>query len=470
VDPTRIPLPIQEESLDNTVDIETDVEMPAKMPSPYGKEAPKFHWEKPEELNRFIRRVEELFTANGVDDDKEKIKYLCSYADPRTEREWFGMNSHTEGVWAKFKKEVIDSYPEASNETRGSMKELKRIRDNYSGISPGDLSKLQAFKRSFTAEAKKLRQDPPLLSNHESVEFFMTPLTESFRKQIYNKLDIADLIKPSDEIRRPEDRFALDKIVETAVSIAQGSQASYGSLDPTPLGGQSERNLRAKMKLEDDLVGNILANLQDQQRNSEKTVMGAIEQMNKNFQQVQHQLQQNNSRQAAYTHQAPVVQNFPNQSYQPQGSRQPMTFKPMNNAAGNSCFYCGEEGHMRDECVHRNEHALKGWITIDGRGRTLLPDGRPIPFASNTTQRVRVEALNGAARVEKPSAGVSQNLMMGRPGILQLSHAITTPAPQHQGEIEDELEKYDLNDLYQFLATRSGRGTAVEDEFEEGFR
>ncbi len=455
MDPTSIPLPIQEEDESDT--------MPSKMPNPFGKEAPKFNWDKPEELNRFIRRVKELFTTHEVNDDKEKIKHLCSYADSRTEREWFGMNSYAAGTFEDFVKEIIESYPEASNETRGSMKELKRIRDNYTGISPGDLSKLQAFKRSYIAEAKKLLQEPPLLSNHESVEYFMTPLTESFRKQIYNKLDIVDLLKPSDKARRPEDRFALAKVVETAVSIAQGSQASYGSLDPTPLGSRSDRDLRARVKLEDDLIGNIMANLQDQQKLSEKAVMGAIEQMNKNFQQVQQQLQQNNNRQV------PVVQNFPSQSYQPQGPRPSMMLRPSAKPHDN-CFYCGEEGHMRDECEHRHEHIRKGWVTLDAKGRTLLPDGRPIPFASNSTQRMRIESLNGAARVEKTSAGVSQNLVMGRPGILQLSHAVATPAPQHQGEIEDELEKYDLNDLYQFLATRSGRGTAVEDEFEEGFR
>jgi hypothetical protein len=242
------------------------------------------------------------------------------------------------------------------------------------------------------------------------------------------------LLKPSDEARRPEDRFALAKVVEMAVSIAQGSQASYRSLDPTPLGSRSDRDLRARVKLEDDLIGNIMANLQDQQKLSEKAVMGAIEQMNKNFQQVQQQLQQNNNRQV------PVVQNFPSQSYQPQGPRPSMMLRPSAKPHDN-CFYCGEEGHMRDECEHRHEHIRKGWVTLDAKGRTLLPDGRPIPFASNSTQRMRIESLNGAARVEKTSAGVSQNLVMGRPGILQLSHAVATPAPQHQGEIEDEFEE-----------------------------
>lgn len=44
------------------------------MPSPYSRDAPKFDYKNPEELNRFIRRVEELFDKCGIDSDDEKIK------------------------------------------------------------------------------------------------------------------------------------------------------------------------------------------------------------------------------------------------------------------------------------------------------------------------------------------------------------------------------------------------------------
>jgi hypothetical protein len=46
--------------------------MPTKdMPSPYSRDAPKFHHEKPEELNRYICRLEELFLKYSIDaDDK----------------------------------------------------------------------------------------------------------------------------------------------------------------------------------------------------------------------------------------------------------------------------------------------------------------------------------------------------------------------------------------------------------------
>ena len=150
MDPTQVPLPVPETETDNFEDaIEPDesLNMPSKdMPSPYARDAPKFHYEKPEELNRYIRRLEELFSKHSIDDEREKIKYLGAYADARTEKEWEAMKSYDLGIFDNHKKEIIDSYPEASNEARGSIKELKGIRDSFSGITCQDLTRLQAFK------------------------------------------------------------------------------------------------------------------------------------------------------------------------------------------------------------------------------------------------------------------------------------------------------------------------------------
>jgi len=113
---TKIPLAVQEGTEEDefiNLEEQTSVTM-TKMPDPYARDAPKFHYDRPEELNRFIKRVEELFKSNQIDDDREKIRYLGSY---------------TEGTFADFKKEIIESYPEASNPTWGSIKELKRICD-----------------------------------------------------------------------------------------------------------------------------------------------------------------------------------------------------------------------------------------------------------------------------------------------------------------------------------------------------
>ena len=75
--------------------------------------------------------------------------------------------------------------------------------------------------------------------------------------------------------------------------------------------------MHAYVKVEQDKIGNTLAQLQDQQKLTEKHFLSALEQMNKSLQQV---IQSNASRQAqpAYQAPAPVYQN---QGYQPQVSQ-----------------------------------------------------------------------------------------------------------------------------------------------------
>jgi len=280
------------------------------MPSPYARDAPKFSSDQPEELNHYIRRLEELFTKHGVDADKDKNRYLGAYADARTEKEWEAMDSFEKGTFAEHKKEIIDSYPEACNEVHGSMKELKRIRDSFSGITCQDLTRFQAYKRAFVAEAKRLQTDPALLSNHEAIEFFMKPLSSGFRKKIVDKLELVDYVnsEATDKKRRPEDRFLLDKVIETATTIACGMQASYGASDSGSSNSDNDRReMRAYIKTEHDEIGNTLAQLQDQQKLTEKHFLMALEQMNKSLQQV---VQTQNSQQAMPAHQttAPMYQ------------------------------------------------------------------------------------------------------------------------------------------------------------------
>jgi hypothetical protein len=470
-----VPLPVPEEpepEFEDAIEPEEAVDMaPKDMPNPYARDAPKFDSSKPEELNRYIRRLEELFVKHGVENDREKVRFLGAYADARTEKEWEAMDSFAAGTFADHKKEIIDSYPEASNEARGSMKELRRIRDSYDDITCEDLARFQSYKRAFVTETKKLQAEPTLLSNHEAIDLFMKPLSSGFRKKIITKLDLMDSAtgnaQAADNTRRPEDKFPLEKVIETATAIARGMQVSYGTSDSgSSSRDKDRREMRAYVKTEHDEIGNTLAQLQDQQKLTEKHFLTALEQMNKSLQQV---VQTQNSQQAmpAYQTQAPVYQN---QGFQPQmqPARQRGLYVPNGN--NSACFYCGEEGHMKDDCPHRHEHVEKGWIIIDARGRPTQPDGRMIPFSGGPTAKIRVEALHGMAKPAKQVANNIQNLI-GKPGVIQLSQSIGTSyvAPDQQ-DIEEELEKFDLNDLVQYVSTRSGQGPSNEGSLEKGFR
>ena len=133
------------------------------------------------------------------------------------------------------------------------MIELKRIIGCYSKLKPDDLVQLQAFRRTFTAEAKKLQADPPLLSNHEIVNLFLQPLDESFREKIVVKLDLARTVKSTpDKDVRAEDRFTLKEIMETAISIARSSQMSYSSDNDISLETEPVKNARARIETDSD--------------------------------------------------------------------------------------------------------------------------------------------------------------------------------------------------------------------------
>ena len=80
-----------------------------------------------------------------------------------------------------------------------------------------------------------------------------------------------------------------------------------------------------------------------------------------------------------------------------------------------------------------------------------------------------MESLHGVSRPNKAVSSNVQNLI-GKPGVIQLSQSIGTSyvAPDQQ-DIEEELEKFDLNDLVQYVSTRSGQGPSMEGTLEKGF-
>ena len=84
------------------------------------------------------------------------------------------------------------------------------------------------------------------------------------------------------------------------------------------------------------------------------------------------------------------------------------------------------------------------------------------------TIKMRVDSLNGVPRPDKPVASNSQSLI-GKPGVIQLSQSIGSFAISDQLEIENKLEKVDLNDLVQYVSTRSGQVMVIEETLEKGF-
>lgn len=101
---------------------------PEKMPACGARDAPRFDQEKPRELLRFFKNLEDQFKRNNIVDSQEKKEFAGRYADVDTEIDWKGMRSYAVGkTWEEHREEIIASYPEASGLSKGSLKNLERL-------------------------------------------------------------------------------------------------------------------------------------------------------------------------------------------------------------------------------------------------------------------------------------------------------------------------------------------------------
>src|SRR5277367_6281102 len=139
-----------------------------KMVAPGTRDAPNFDSKKPQELRRFLLRMEDLWEAAGIKEDDEKKVSLGKYADPDSEEEWKALETYESGsTWEEFKDELLENYPEAAAAERGTPMRIRQVCYDARGIRLGDLATLYAFRRAFLAEAKKLAKPPAAISNRE---------------------------------------------------------------------------------------------------------------------------------------------------------------------------------------------------------------------------------------------------------------------------------------------------------------
>ncbi len=139
-------------------------------------------------------------------------------------------------------------------------------------------------------------------------------------------------------------------------------------------------------------------------------------------------------------------------------------FRQNINATQSGCFYCGEEGHLKNECPHRTQHLNQGWIIVDATGRVRMADGSPIVWGrSGESTKERVEAT----RNRTSTAQVNLNTRANIPGIIQFNQNSTPLAGLPQDRIEDLLEQLDVNDVQQFLMNKYTQAGQNGEDFYE---
>jgi hypothetical protein len=342
-----------------------------KMPKPGEKNAPAFDVDKPEELGRFFERMEDWFAEDGVVSDGDKKKNIVKYLTADTEIQWKAFSKFENGTFEEFKSQVMSSYPKAEDVMKGSVTALRRKIAKIGPIEVDERDELLSLVRIMNAEVKKLKNiTPPIHTNRELVELFLSALTRDFARRIAQKLSVHRLVQAGQNVqanRNPEDMYDIDDVMEMAKQTVMENANPFGKFLWTSEGssaGSSVKLEEAVARLTDTI------NLQTQHN----------KQVDQRLASLQTFLSQ------------PRQQQGP--SYGGQSGYNRGFVSGNSNGPTSDCFYCrGNDGHRIPECVDALRHLDLGWIKkIDGQLR--LPDGMKIPRDGNKSMKEVVESLN----------------------------------------------------------------------------
>ena len=130
---------------------QTQQELPLKMVSKAmiahnTRNAPRFPSKKPQELQWFLRIMEDLWQGAGIVDDDVKKTMVGKYANQESEEEWTASETYEAGnSWTEFKDELIENYPKAAAAERGTPARIRQLCSETRDIILGDFVVLYAF-------------------------------------------------------------------------------------------------------------------------------------------------------------------------------------------------------------------------------------------------------------------------------------------------------------------------------------
>ncbi|KAG6904400.1 hypothetical protein DXG01_010348 [Tephrocybe rancida] len=345
------------------------------MPLSTSRDAPRFTHKQPEEVRRFLYRMETLFELAGIMSESDKKKRILEYVDAQTEKEWRGCDNFGDaGTWADFVKEIKDSYPEAADD-EGSIAGLDQICREHARLGQGHTSELHSLIRKFKAEAKKLKE---IVGNGIIVDKFLSCLTPAFADLVQDRL-LTKFGHYKDETRKrhKDNQYNLVEVLGTVSAL----------IDETPRRGEGREFERSttremtmaptKVKLEQPEAEEKLAHLQ----------VGVMA-INKELTSMRSFMQ-------TMTNELHNTSQFVNANRSNNGPRIDGSAPALHSTTqvGKGCFHCWEIGHRVAECEHMNGQVKEGaLIYVDGRPR--LPNGDPIPREpANISPRNRVNKL-----------------------------------------------------------------------------
>ena len=348
-----------------------------KMPMPGDRNAPTFAPEKPEELGRFFDRMEDWFIEEGLTDDAEMKKRTVKYLDADSEVQWKALTKFSNGTFEEFKAEVISYYPAAEDVLNGSIAALKRKIKRIGLVKADERDKLLSLKRVMTAEISKLKRiSPPIHTNRELVDLFLSQLTPEFANQVASKLSIHRLVdytrNNSSTPRHEEDMYDIEDVMKMATQTSLEQANPFGKfLLETP-----SMHAATNVMLE-EAVARLTESMKMQaqfNQSLEQRMEGLLQVINEGGNTQNQGFGLNN--QAALEETMVQVSNTGNLS------------------SPGQCFYCDKKGHRSSDCKDALRHLMLGWIK-EINGHLRLPDGSKLPRDSSKSKKEIIDEMYG---------------------------------------------------------------------------
>jgi hypothetical protein len=364
------------------------------MPRPGSRDAPVLTVEgtdDPLKVRRYFEELEELFSDSSITDDKEMKKWSCRYPDGSVSWEWKALPEFLKDgtKFSDFKRAVLASYPGASDEERGTIRELNRLFKKYKNLDSSDLDEYLALTRKFRAIKLELNppnqagvavQVEPLVTNRELVEKFTGALDVSFRSAIFSALHLKGKTRkvPAGHKVRQDDLYEIDDVVTQGEEIVRGTMPGTDPLSyegPKIISSSSASKIAVKPEYLQQQVSDLLSEKMAVLMDTIKINQEQLRQENsKQLNDLMRTFQQSTTvDKSAGHHQHSNHQN--SGGYSNQNVRFGSNEHQQNRFA---CFFCNEEGHMRDDCPHKADLIELGRIVMVN-GRVRLPGNYPIP-------------------------------------------------------------------------------------------
>jgi hypothetical protein len=189
------------------------------MPTRSERGAPSFDKNQPNDLIRYFKELETLFTRCDVALDKDKKDYATSYVRSELADSWEAIPEFA-ATYEEFRDRLFEIYNQVS--LKFILSDLDRLIGERQRIGMKSLQDLSEFHMRFYAISSYLMTNQ-LLSSREQSQSYLRVFDESLQSRILMRLQIKF---PN---HHPSLPYKLDEIYDAAKWILQEAPTSFGT-------------------------------------------------------------------------------------------------------------------------------------------------------------------------------------------------------------------------------------------------